>query len=522
MIAEATQAALTIIFGAMAGGVTNSVAIWMLFHPYEAPRLFGRPLRSLQGAIPKNKERLAAAIGRTVGTRLLTPEDLARTLSDPRLRAAFDERLRQVVRKLLTEERGALADSLHPELAAELRRLLEEVANRLLDQLDAYLASSEFHAAAERWAESLAAEFADRPIGELLTPEREAALTEMVDGWIASAVEGPGLEAAISSYLDRTTERVLAPGRTFQDLLPETLVATVERAIAGYLPIVLERLSRLLEDEETRDLVQRALGEVLERFMKDLKFHQRLVASLLITPETIDKVLRAVEAEGAGKISEILNEPPTRSAMARGVNDAIVEFLRRPVDSVLGRPGDPSVDEAKSTILGWTLALVRDPQTRAFLGERLQATLRAAENRTWGDLFRHLPPGRIADTLVEAVRSERAAGLYRDAASHLISRILDRPMGRLADHLPPDAVDRVEERIGEPVWGWIESQIPGIANRIDVQSQIEGKILEFPMEKVEELIRSVTERELQLIIRFGYILGAVIGTVSAALSLLLR
>lgn len=521
MIDVLAQVALTILFGAIAGGVTNSLAIWMLFHPYEAPRLFGRRLHSLQGAIPKNKQRLATAIGRTVGTRLLTPEDLASTLSNPHLRAAFDERLRNLIGAFLNEERGPLSESLPHELAAELRRLLEDTAERLLTRLDAYLATPEFHETAQRWAESLAAEVADRPIGEVLTPEREAALTAAAERWISTAVEGEALERAIVGYLDRTADRLLVPGRTFQDLLPAALVATVEKAIAGYLPIVLERLGKLLEDPETRALVQRALGEVLERFMRDLKFHQRLVASLLITPDTIEKVLRAVEAEGAGKISEILHEPATRAAMARGVNDAIVELLRRPVDTVLGRPEDPNVEQAKSAVAGWVLSLARDPQTHALLSERLQATLHAAERRTWGELFRHLPPGKVADTLVVAVRSGRAATLYREAAGHLVSRLLDRPIGRLADHLPPDAADRIERAIAEPLWGWIQQQVPDIASRIDVQSQVERKILQFPMEKVEELIRSVTERELHLIVRLGYLLGGVIGMISAVLTLTL-
>lgn len=86
MIIESSlfNAAVTIFFGALAGGVTNAVAIWMLFHPYQ-PRGPGR--LKLQGAIPKNKTRLARTIGRTVGQRLLTADDLARQLSAPPRRA---------------------------------------------------------------------------------------------------------------------------------------------------------------------------------------------------------------------------------------------------------------------------------------------------------------------------------------------------------------------------------------------------------------------------------------------------
>ncbi|HET8648700.1 MAG TPA: DUF445 family protein, partial [Gemmatimonadales bacterium] len=80
--------AVTIGVGAISGGITNAVAIWMLFHPYEA-RGLGR--FKIQGAMPKNKARLARSIGKTVGERLLTPEDLAQRLSAPSVRQAFDE-----------------------------------------------------------------------------------------------------------------------------------------------------------------------------------------------------------------------------------------------------------------------------------------------------------------------------------------------------------------------------------------------------------------------------------------------
>ena len=59
--------AVTVLFGALAGGLTNRIAIIMLFHPYEPPRVMGRTVRWLQGAVPKNRERMAGTIGRTIG-----------------------------------------------------------------------------------------------------------------------------------------------------------------------------------------------------------------------------------------------------------------------------------------------------------------------------------------------------------------------------------------------------------------------------------------------------------------------
>lgn len=515
---ELLRALTTVLFGAIAGGITNSVAVWMLFNPHEPPKLFGREMRMFQGAIPKNKARLASTMGRTVGGKLLTPEDLARTLQEPGFRGAFDERLTAFVENVFNEERGSLQEILPPDVLHELRSVLQQAAAHGLARLDAWLASDDFHAVTVRWTEALAREVSDRAIGDLLTPEREDALAESAERWIADAVAAPGFEAAIQDYLERGTHRLLKPGRTFQELLPQGLVSALERAISGYLPIALERLGTLMEEPAARSRVEKIVHELLDRFMRDLKFHQRLVAALIITPETIDRVIHAIEEEGAAKIAEMLQDDDVRDAMARGVNDAIVDFLRKPVTDVLGEPDDDSVRDVRATVEEWVLQLARDPQTRGFLVEKLRATLASAERRTWGDVLRHVPAERVADVVARAARSDRAKEIYADAAERVIDAALSRRLGRLSDRLGPDVPARVERALAEPLWDWVQRQVPAVAQRIDIASKVEQKILEFPTTQVEDLIKGVTERELQLIVRLGYVLGAMIGLGSALLN----
>jgi uncharacterized membrane protein YheB (UPF0754 family) len=518
---ELAQILLSVLFGAIAGGTTNAIAVWMLFHPYQPPRLFGRRLGAVQGAIPRNQARLAAALGRTVGNKLLTPEDLARTVAEPSFRGAFDARLSAFLRGLLEQRRGSLAALLPAEAMAELRALLGDVATVLLERLDRYLDGEAARVTVRRWAESLAEELRDQSVGAVLTPERESAIATAAERWIADAVGGAGFERAVQDAVERGAVRLLQPDRTFQELLPIGLVAAVERAIAGYLPLVIERLAGVLEDPEARSRVERVLHELLDRFMRDLKFHQRLVAAFIITPETVDRVIEAIEEEGATKIAELLHDAGVRDAMARSVNNAVVDFLGKPVASVLGVPGDPSVEEAKATVADWALSMAREPQTHTFLADRLRATLTAAERRTWGDLFRHLPPHRLADALLGAARTERANELYRDAAVRVTDYLLERDIGRIADHVPPDAVERLERTIAPPLWRWVQDQVPGIAQRLDVAGKVEQKILEFPAAQLEALIRGVTERELKLIVRLGYVLGALIGLLSASIALVI-
>jgi uncharacterized membrane protein YheB (UPF0754 family) len=201
------QALITIAFGALAGGITNTVAIWMLFHPYRPPKIFGRELSFFQGAVPKNQARLAAAIGRTVGGKLLTDQDLAQTFGRPEFRNAFDHRLQSFMNGLLREERGSLRELIPEAVLPRVEGFLDDVVEHALERLHAYVRSPEFEdAVADRTSDLLEA-VEDEPIGGVLTPAREEAIAEAVEEWLASAVESEDFREAVEDYIARATHR---------------------------------------------------------------------------------------------------------------------------------------------------------------------------------------------------------------------------------------------------------------------------------------------------------------------------
>jgi uncharacterized membrane protein YheB (UPF0754 family) len=510
--ADWIRAGVTVLAGALAGGLTNSVAVWMLFHPYQPPRLFGRwRVNFLHGAIPKNQPRLATAVGRTVGNRLLTEDDLRGILGSSEFRGAFDRRLTAFLDDLLERERGSLRELLPPEVAAEVDEVLGGVADHLAERLEGWLDGDGFEAAVERRTGELLARLADEPVGELLTPAREAAVTAAVEEWLAGAVERDGFRSAVDDYLARGAEGLLRADRTLEEVLPLGLAGSLERALASYLPVAAERLGRLLDDPVARTRVEAALHDLFQRLLKDLRFHQRLVARLVVNEDTLDRVLDTVQAEGAERVAEMLREPDVQRALARGINEAVVEILRRPVTEVLGTPGDPSVLRARETLADWILGVARDPETRAFLVEKIRAGMDRASEGTWGDLLRRIPPARVAEGVVAAARSSAAREVYRGALHRGLSGLMDRPLGRPAEWLPDGAPARLERALSGPLWEWLQDQTPEVVRTLDVARRVEEKVLGYPVDQLEALVRRVTERELRLIVRLGYVLGALIG-----------
>lgn len=77
------QVAIMALTGALIGGFTNTLAIKMLFRPYEAKYLFGQRLPFTPGVIPLRREEASTKLGEIVTGHLLTPEVFRDKLQSP-------------------------------------------------------------------------------------------------------------------------------------------------------------------------------------------------------------------------------------------------------------------------------------------------------------------------------------------------------------------------------------------------------------------------------------------------------
>jgi hypothetical protein len=465
------QGLVTVGVGALSGGITNAVAVWMLFHPYERRGL--GPL-AIQGAIPKNKGRLAKSIGKTVGQRLLTEDDLARQLGAPGLRDAFDRAIAGFLDHALNTPRGALRDELPPALVVELEAALEPLAASLAERLARFVEGSGF----------------DDAVGRYVQLER----------WVEEGVSRPELEQAVRRFVAAHRARLLLDERPLLDRLPEGLVAAVQQAIADYLPIAVERLGALLGDPDARERIRDGLKRFLDRAIKNLMVHERVMAKFVITEKRLDRLLDGLEDGGFADLAEVLETAEFRAQVARAVNDAVVRFLRAPLADRLWALGPDKLDGVERTAADYVLGALRAPETRTWAVARAHDAIGLARSALAGEMGKQ----RVAETAQAAVRA-----------------LLDRPIGRPADLLPGDADARLRRALSEPLWVWMQRQVPVIVSQLSVQEMVEQKVMGFSVQRMEEIIKNVTARELRLIVQLGYVLGALVGVAAWGVSLLI-
>ena len=215
------QFGIHVFVGTMAGGLSDTVAVWMLFNPKK--KRFG-----FQGAIPKNQARLAKSLGRTVGERLLTPGDLQSELARPELLAAFQSRVEDVIAAMLTSR------------------------DPLIDKV------------------------------------------------------------------------------------PPAVVTALEGATTAYLPVAMTKLGAFLGQPTTRVKLRGALHSMFNRFVEDMRFHERIFAKLMMTEKKFDTVLDAIETDGVEQVVGLLEEPEIREEISKAIHDAILSYLQKPISDILG------------------------------------------------------------------------------------------------------------------------------------------------------------------------------------------
>ena len=363
-----TRLGLDVVLGSVSGGVTSWVAVALIFKPYE--RTFG-----LHGAVPKNKARLAKTIGRTVGERLLTPDDIVAELHRSGLREAIEQRLTEFAVHALDVERGSLRELLTPAMAAAVERALAALGPTLADGYVREVHTAAFEERVRAFVVRVRDELSGMPMTAVLTPERRADFASRAADLATDLIDASRKEG------DRSA-----------------------RAKMGDL------LLRLAGTNRTRNFVERTVADALAR----------------------------------------------------------------------------------------------------------------AESRSVGDVLTVLDDESIVAWLLEAARSPRAAELALGAAGSAAAAVLDKPIGRLTRWLPPDAAQRLAAAAAPAAWEQVVARMPAFLETVDIPGMVERKVLGFSTRRVEEIVRGVTQRELNLIVELGYVLGGMIGAAQFGLEWWLR
>lgn len=300
------------VIGAIIGGVTNSLAIKMLFRPYKAIYIGKKRVPFTPGLIPKRRDELARQMGRTVVEHLLTPQSLKNKLRDESFVRTIEGWAQEEVSKLLDTDKN------FNELAEHLGiHNLDEVAEEKLITL------------VEKKYVSLLDEMGTREIGhvipeELLSkievkfPEVVGYITEKGVEYFESEEGKLRLKRMIDDFL--STRGML--GNMVQMFLGNTsLIDKIQPEIIKFLrsPGTNELLQSLIEKEwnkvkalEVNKVIEQVGSEKILTILKEQTLHIFPVKKYLATPANVvilpykDRILQTFVPKGIEMAGEFV------------------------------------------------------------------------------------------------------------------------------------------------------------------------------------------------------------------------
>lgn len=272
---------IPILVGALIGYCTNYIAIKMLFRPQKPIYVFGKKLPFTPGVIPKNKSRIAAAVGNAVGQNLFTNQDIVNAITESGLKNNLSEKIMDTAFNTGSSIKDYI-DKYYSKKSSENDDLIQTELSKEVD----YDAS----------------DCDDVIIEETDYDKIKNKVSDVITSKILGAFEKIDLNAMVSQIASKTlSEKV--KGTMMEIFLNESTVsamsAPIGTSIAEYIKNHGEEIIYPLVDTEVDSFMEKPVSENLEELGLDTN----------ILESSVNKLFDTAVSKCGSMISEYIDIP---------------------------------------------------------------------------------------------------------------------------------------------------------------------------------------------------------------------
>jgi uncharacterized membrane protein YheB (UPF0754 family) len=505
------------------------VAIWMLFRPLTEKRIFGIKVPFTPGLIPSRRLEMAQRMGKAVANRLVTQETVAARIATPEVRTKVEEIIDAYLKQLMARELGGIRSLIPDRLRPDWEEFLNSLQGRIESWLADLLRNTQTEAFIRKAVQAQAERLLRAPLREILPAEWLARLPDQLAALLGRLIEDPDFEYRLRTYLETQIDHALASEKPLGDYLPETLRQTVYAKLNESLPILLEKLAGVLEDEQIKrqikiqvyDLIDRVITQTFdEGSLWDRVKFGLLETFVISTDEIKEKVDRGID-EAAPRITQLLQQEEMRNRVFRALIEAIETLLAKsPADWQLSTE---TRAQLKARLGDAVVSASRSPHLKEQLTQMVRDQMANYQQRSLIEIFPTLQTPeisrQIADYLLRLLQTpETHATLVRFITQQL-QGLLDRPIGRLSDQIPERYWQQARAWLADQTLEILKRETPRMVGAINIEKLVTEQIGSFSLQEMERLVFAVTGQQLKAITWFGAWLGMLIGILQDVLIL---
>lgn len=223
-----------VVIGSLIGGVTNHLAIKMLFRPHNPVYIWGKRLPFTPGLIPRRRDELAKQLGKTVVKYLLTPDTFRAKFFNATMREKVLEWLgQQTKEKIFTEDKtlqqwldqaglSHAPEMIEKKLDDLIVQQVGQVQNVLATQTVEQLLPASWKERAESKIPEISRYILNKGDQYFDTVEGEQAIKGLIDGFLSSKGTFGGMVqmfigdgSSLVPMLQREVKKFLSSDSTF-------------------------------------------------------------------------------------------------------------------------------------------------------------------------------------------------------------------------------------------------------------------------------------------------------------------
>jgi uncharacterized membrane protein YheB (UPF0754 family) len=278
-----------VIIGAVIGGITNAIAILMLFRPHRSLYIGKWHIPFTPGLIPKRRKEIAFQLGKMVSDHLVTPQSIQKKFQDLQFLQDMTSLVQQEAKRLFTSEKTIkewmeLAGVQEPEkrleryLKKKMEKTIEELGNSYSSQTIKDVLSPETIRKLEEKLPDVSAYILQHAMNYFSSSEGKQRVKKMLDDFLAErGMMGSMLQMLLgnSSIVDKILPEMMKflrnPGTN--EILLSIIRAEFEKMLEW-------KWERILSEWLDKNTVEKGTEFIVRQFNTET-FFQKTLSDLL-------------------------------------------------------------------------------------------------------------------------------------------------------------------------------------------------------------------------------------------------
>jgi uncharacterized membrane protein YheB (UPF0754 family) len=506
------------------GYVAAWMAIWMLFHPYKAVKLFGMTVWP-QGMIPRHRERLAQSIGNAVGNELVSQQTVFDALFET---SFFERKVEEFVGSYTSDLLGRVYPSFIEALPSQARApILDTIAAlqyQLAEFITGMLKSEETAEAIEHFVERQLDELLKRRLNDVVNDSTLEQVLRFVQDRLLRYVSEESFEEKVREFVSgRLDDLVHSNAMLSETFTPDTILFIKER-IDSQVPPIVHHLADIATSQNTRKRIGALMKLEVDEYYEKLSLLKKIFISRERIHREVDDLVNKTLPR---RVEEYLRGEAFEQEAEAFLNTTIDNVMSRPLNELIGQFDSDQLDRLKAQLTDRLLEMLRSESLTASISRYFNEAVDQLQTQTVGEVMARVDERSHESTkrfltrsLVGLVGRDQTARTVNGILVSQIERLLIAPIGRLGDHVSQHAMETASNALVTRITSAARERLPMAIAEFDVGGVVRKKVSEYPIEKLEELVLSVAQHHLKTIELFGAVIGFFIGVGQAIYTLL--